>query len=380
MDMSPPPDPPEDSPQHSQFSVPVDPEPASPFDRYRFEFSFTGDAKEYFKIWIVNVALTIVTLGIYAAWAKVRSRRYFYANTHLDGHSFDYIAKPKAILVGNLIVFVAAALFYLSSEGLLPPFVLVAVIVLGFLAFPYLVFKSIRFKTRNSMYRNVRFRFGGTVGEAYKVYLGWAILCGLIGLCYPFWAHRKKQYVYGRLRYGGKGFRFFGDSGKFFSFYFYAFLMGLGAFVVLISVQAGLVAFSGSDSIGSESSGTAAEFLAGSMVLMFWMLYVFLQQYVYGKITKYTFESIELLGDFRFANTMNAMRLAWISFSNLVLAVLSVGLLIPWGKVRRTRYLVENLSLECRTRELSSFVEESAQEDQALGDSAVDFMDFEVGW
>ena len=26
----------------------------------------------------------------------VRARRYFYSNTHLDGHSFDYLAKPKS--------------------------------------------------------------------------------------------------------------------------------------------------------------------------------------------------------------------------------------------------------------------------------------------
>lgn len=37
-------------------------------------FSFTGSAGEYFRIWIVNIALSIVTLGIYSAWAKVRTK------------------------------------------------------------------------------------------------------------------------------------------------------------------------------------------------------------------------------------------------------------------------------------------------------------------
>jgi uncharacterized membrane protein YjgN (DUF898 family) len=44
-------------------------------------FSFTGGASEYFGIWIVNVLLSILTLGIYSAWAKVRNKRYFYGNT-----------------------------------------------------------------------------------------------------------------------------------------------------------------------------------------------------------------------------------------------------------------------------------------------------------
>ena len=33
------------------------------------DFRFTGKTGEYFRIWIVNLALTILTLGIYSAWA-----------------------------------------------------------------------------------------------------------------------------------------------------------------------------------------------------------------------------------------------------------------------------------------------------------------------
>ena len=51
-------------------------------------FSFTGTGKEYFKIWIVNILLSIVTLGIYSAWAKVRTEKYLHGNTFLNGSSF----------------------------------------------------------------------------------------------------------------------------------------------------------------------------------------------------------------------------------------------------------------------------------------------------
>ena len=43
------------------------------------QLSFTGTGSEYFRIWIVNLLFTILTLGIYSAWAKVRKLRYFYA-------------------------------------------------------------------------------------------------------------------------------------------------------------------------------------------------------------------------------------------------------------------------------------------------------------
>src|SRR3954471_6399831 len=49
----------------------------------RHPFIFSGKGGEYFKIWIVNILLSIVTLGIYSAWAKVRNKQYFYGNTQL---------------------------------------------------------------------------------------------------------------------------------------------------------------------------------------------------------------------------------------------------------------------------------------------------------
>ncbi len=45
--------------------------------------SFTGTGADYFRIWIVNLALTVVTLGVFSAWAKVRRLQYFYRDTRL---------------------------------------------------------------------------------------------------------------------------------------------------------------------------------------------------------------------------------------------------------------------------------------------------------
>ena len=39
-------------------------------------FRFTGTGGEYFRIWIVNVMLSVVTFGIYSAWAKARRLQY----------------------------------------------------------------------------------------------------------------------------------------------------------------------------------------------------------------------------------------------------------------------------------------------------------------
>ncbi|MGA3159250.1 MAG: DUF898 family protein, partial [Steroidobacteraceae bacterium] len=50
-----------------------------------FPAEFRGEGGEYFRIWIVNLLLTLLTLGIYSAWAKVRKQRYLYSNTSVAG-------------------------------------------------------------------------------------------------------------------------------------------------------------------------------------------------------------------------------------------------------------------------------------------------------
>ncbi|MGU7802487.1 DUF898 family protein, partial [Escherichia coli] len=74
-------------------------------------FTFSGRGSEYFRIWIVNLLLSIVTLGIYSAWAKVRRLRYFYDNTSVAGASFDYHGNPVAILKGRILAVVLIVVY-----------------------------------------------------------------------------------------------------------------------------------------------------------------------------------------------------------------------------------------------------------------------------
>src|SRR3984957_7341822 len=84
------------SPSSSQAAATIAPEP----------LHFTGSGAQYFGIWIVNLLLTIVTLGIYSAWAKVRRLQYFYRHTEVAGSSFDFHGSPIRILVGRVLALV----------------------------------------------------------------------------------------------------------------------------------------------------------------------------------------------------------------------------------------------------------------------------------
>ena len=127
-------------------------------------FEFTGKAREFFGIWLSNLLLSILTLGIYSAWAKVRRRRFFLGHTLIGGHRFDYHADPKVILKGRAVVVSVLVVMSLVSE--LSTVLSGTSLVLLMLALPWLANRSLRFNARMTSFRNVRFDFSGTYGKS----------------------------------------------------------------------------------------------------------------------------------------------------------------------------------------------------------------------
>ena len=112
----------------------------NPQDTQQFRFRFTGTGGEYFAIWIVNLLLSIVTLGIYSAWAKVRREKYFHQHTRLAGTGFDYHGRPGAILRGRLL---AVGLLGITQADFLGPWVTWGSWGLLALLLPWLTFFTI---------------------------------------------------------------------------------------------------------------------------------------------------------------------------------------------------------------------------------------------
>lgn len=71
---------------------------------------FEGNWREYFGIALINLLLTIVTLGIYRFWAKTRSRQYLWSRTIVMGEALEYTGTGLQLFLGALIVFFAVLL------------------------------------------------------------------------------------------------------------------------------------------------------------------------------------------------------------------------------------------------------------------------------
>ncbi|ETX01668.1 MAG: hypothetical protein ETSY1_06510 [Candidatus Entotheonella factor] len=338
---------------------------------YRLEF--TGSAGEYFRIWIVNVFLTVITLGIYYAWAKVRTRRYFYAHTTIDGHPFDYLANPIAILKGNLIV-AAGLILFVVSQQFAPE--LNGFVVLGFyVMMPYLVYKSLRFRTHNSAYRNIRMHFHGSIGESYRIYFWLPMLIPLtVGLIFPYLLYRKKKYVFDHLAYGTTRMKFNGTLGAF--YYMYLAVFGLSILVIAISVA--LSGMLGSIFGGpGQADPTVVTILIALGYLGFIFVASLVQQYLYTQSNNYCWNH-STLSHVRFNSSLKTWPLVRLRITNLLAIICSLGLLIPWARIRRTRYILDNVLLIV-TGDLDHFTADQGTVDHALGDVSADFFDIEVG-
>ena len=169
------------------------------------DLEFSGKGGEFFGIWIVNILLSICTLGVYSAWAKVRTTNYFYGNTTLGGSAFVYTANPVSILKGRLIAF-----FLLGSYSLLSnysPELSIGFIMLIALLSPVVIVRSLKFTFQNTEFRGLRFNFKGKVSEAYKIFLGGYLLAMVsLGILFPWWEKRRKEFFVGNIRFGTSEF------------------------------------------------------------------------------------------------------------------------------------------------------------------------------
>jgi uncharacterized membrane protein YjgN (DUF898 family) len=345
-------------------------------DVHRYKIIFSGTTGEYFRIWIVNLFLTVLTLGIYSAWAKVRTRRYFYTHTLLAGQAFDYMAYPWFILKGTLIIG-AGFLIYLLADSYDPIYSSMAVLVF-YLVLPYLIYKSLRFAAYNSAYRNIRFRFLGSLRESYNTYLLLPILIPLtLGLIIPYWKYRRKKYFFENFSFGTTTNTFKGVAGPFYRAYFLAgLLFGAGAIVAAIGVTVFSTATSGF-SIEMDNFQRVFQLVPAIFSLGMLVLFTFIQQYIFVRLTNYCWDQTSV-GSLKFQSRLKAGQLLWIRLTNTFGILLSAGLLIPWAKIRRTRYILDQLTI-ITDRSLDSYTAAVEDGESAIGEAATDFFGIAIG-
>lgn len=337
---------------------------------------FTGNAGEYFKIWIVNIALTVVTLGIYSAWAKVRKLRYFYGNTSIEDGHFDYHAKPTAILIGRVIAVVLLFVYYLLSQYQpVAGFVLIAVIIL---LIPVLVVRAKAFQLRNSSFHGLRFNFQRNYKDSFIAMYGGALISILsLGLATPSAIYMRNKFVANNAGYGQTLFNFRGRQGEFYVIFWSAVGLSLLGAIGIVLVTGMLGAAVGA--VVGDSSGNSAFAVQAITVLTMLPLLAFYAAigiYVQTRQQNYVWNST-ILGDNSFESTLSVRRMVFLQLSNAVAIALSLGLLIPWAQIRLARYRAEHMTVHLADN-WRDYVAAKGGDGSALGEEIGEAFDVDV--
>ena len=375
----------------------------------RLPIRFTGSGSEYFRIWIVNLLLTLVTAGLYFPWAKVRRLRYFYGNTLVAGQPLGFHGDPKKMLRGYLLVALLGGLY--SVAGNFSPVAGLVAFVIIALLWPALFKSSLQFRLANTSWRGLRFRFKGSVGGAYRALLpvfapsavllvvllavpdpahppGWygpafGTVMGVTLLAMPLLMWNLKKYQHDHYAFAQLQTELRAGPGAFYGLCLKSFgvwlLSGLGVglalfgvFTVIGSSLAGWMRHRG-------GAGSVAMTVFGVVVILALtlLMQVFARPYFTSRFQNLLWsrtgnKHLRFKSELRFWPLLRTTLLNWL------LMVVTLGLYWPFARVALTRLRLESVGIVSRTH-LDALVAQAGHEGDAAGDAAGDFFGIDVG-
>ena len=381
---------------------------------------FTGSGSEYFRIWIVNLLLILVTLSLYTPWARARKLRYFHGNTLVDGHPLAFHGDPKKMFRGYLLVGAMVVVYSLAGQ-FSPTAGLIAFLILA-LVWPALLKSSLQFRLANTSWRGLRFRFTGSVRGAYAALLPLlvptAIFLGLTGMIDPEqqeappawfeWAMlsvfplmllvgpwlwwRFKKYQHDHYAYAGLETQFKASLGSFFGVFlktvgvtFASMLVG-GLLVGIVAAIGAAVAIA----MGFSQAGLgdlmhnkglvflllffAAPLLALGVIAIYgvWIPYFAarMQNLVWSKTGS---------REFRFQSDLTFRSALKLTIKNWLLIGLTLGLYWPFAAVAMTRLKLQAIAVLSRVDPQTLIGRARTHEGEAAGDAAGDLFGVDIG-
>ncbi|MDY4366967.1 DUF898 family protein [Pectobacterium brasiliense] len=376
---------------------------------------FHGKAGEYFAIWLVNGLLTIITLGIYSAWATVRRRRYFYGNTEINGDRFDYHAQPIQILKGRLLVIAGIVLFYIVLA--MSP-TLGTILALAFAALiPIIVIRNWRYDAIMSSYRGIRFNYHCQTGRAYWVLLLCPILLLLafyavlavamfigmrsdspiiitlivLALVVPGFAAvngimkmMQLDFYVNNMFFGKTAFKAELTKAAFIKFALISLLIFVPFLIAALSFMGSFIFTLYQIIMMGADADTIAMMLLSNVFNMVMMFVVALlgvlvsSSYLVVAQRNYLFNQTSLNGGVKLHSSMQTMSYMGLLITNSLITIFSLGWAAPVAEIRHARYIANATAVE---GDLALLHVQAHQDtaNSALAEEAVQALDLGVG-
>lgn len=370
---------------------------------------FVGSGSEYFRIWIVNLLLTLVTVGFYHPFAKARRLAYFHGATEVGGHPLAFLGDPWKMLRGYVLMLVMVGAYAVAIR--VSP-VAGAVAVGAFaLLWPALWHSSLRFRLANTAWRGLRFRFTGSRLGAYGVMavpmLGAAVtVLGaaftepqagaegqraaaspgaaasllvllpmlLVGLLLPLLVWVMRRYQHGHYAWGSQVCTFKGRIGAYYGLFFVAGLLSAAAALVV-----GGVLFLGALALGGLRAGAGGAVLVMVLAVVGYVVVGSVAGgYVSARVQNVSWSGTRA-PDVSFQSTVPAADLMLLMLKNWLLIVVTLGLYYPFALVASSRLRLQAVNVLAGPGLLATVAAAASGDESAAGDAAGDFIGIDVG-
>ncbi len=365
---------------------------------------FTGTGSEYFRIWITNLLLIVLTLGLYTPWAKARRMRYFWGNTLVDGDALGFHGDPKQMFKGWALICPLFFIYSFASDFS----ILAGIVAFAVLAaiWPALMRSSMCFRMGNTSWRGLRMRFSGSLRDAYRVYMPlllmlvpfavlalWQqdtlakkpqlffILPLAVLVITPWISQRIKYYQHQHYALGPLQTEFWARVASFYGLFIKPIIFILG--ISIVPVLAGLVFVFG---LPTTFTGFSAKPLPPIvMIALSIIFFLFLQVLFFGVGPWITARTQNLVwnntknSQIRFVSALSFRSMLWLTVKNAVLIMLTLGLYWPFAKIAVTRLRLEAVHIRSRTRLDALLASAHKRPNEAMGDAAGDFFGLDVG-
>jgi len=380
--------------------------PPAPDAPRRAAIRFTASGSEYFRIWIVNLLLTLVTLSAYYPFARARKLRYFHANTLVDEQPLGFHGDPWKMLRGHLLV-VLFLVCYGGAGRISPVAGGVAALIFAAL-WPALWVASLRFRLGNTSWRGLRLHFSGSLPGAYLAFapfvpavlviLGSALMgehpdpetAKTVGIAMglalllmlaliPLGLARLKRYQHGHFNLGSERTQLSARTRSFYAFYLRSFGLTLLTMVMVVASVAGVALLVGAVALASGASKETLMALLPIAVLLSYLPFFFvLQPYAVSRLQNLVWNhtASQHVG---FESRLRASSLAWRMLKNFFFMVITLGLYRPFAVVHTTRLRLESTQVLVQGDVNQWLDTRAAAQAEAAGDAAGDVLGIDIG-
>lgn len=381
--------------QQDSFDTPSAAPPA-----HTLSIRFTGSGSEYFRIWIVNLLLTVVTLGIYLPWAKVRRLKYFHGNTLVGDAPLGFHGDPRKMLRGYLLVSLMFVLYSVAGQ-FSPVAGLVALLAVVLLA-PALVRAGLQFRLANTSWRGLRLHFTGGLREAYVLLIpvlamvgigvGIGLFAGLqppgsqrwmlglvpVILLLQAWAGvwmlwRLKRYQHSHYALASLQTRFTARQAQFAGLFLRTAGWGLLWIVLCGAVSVGLL-FLLRTQVGQGKNSLFALLPLLLVALTFVAVKPYFTARLQDLVWNHTRSDV-----LQFHSALSARRMLALTAKNWLLIILTLGLYWPFAAIAMARLRLQAMSLETRDDPDTLVDSLRPAHQDAAGDAAGDLFGLDVG-